>query len=334
VGAEEYAKHPIGAGPYKITKVDGTTEIDLERYEGYYAGSPKGKAAIRKVVIHEVPDSATELAELLGGRADWVWKYSPDQFDAVGRIPTLSAIRSESMRISYVGLDASGRTGADNPLTKEKVRQAIFHAVDRATIAKQLVQGDSHALDTPCYPTQFGCDATVAVHYDYDPAKAKALLVEAGYPNGFDTEIVSYELPQWSGAIQGYLKAVGINARVTTLQVGAQIQRAQEGKTPMDEGNWGSYSINDVSAILPFYFTGSASDYSRDPEVKRLVEAGGGTTDPDQRRKNYSEAIRLITQHAYWMPLFTQTITYGLSRQLNFKPYPDEVPRFYLASWK
>jgi peptide/nickel transport system substrate-binding protein len=334
VGAEEYARHPIGAGPYKITKVDGTTEIDLERYEGYYAGSPKGKAAIRKVVIHEVPDSATELAELLGGRADWVWKYSPDQFDAVGRIPTLSAIRSESMRISYVGLDASGRTGADNPLTKEKVRQAIFHAVDRATIAKQLVQGDSHALDTPCYPTQFGCDATVAVQYDYDPAKAKALLVEAGYPNGFDTEIVSYELPQWSGAIQGYLKAVGINARVTTLQVGAQIQRAQEGKTPMDEGNWGSYSINDVSAILPFYFTGSASDYSRDPEVKRLVEAGGGTTDPDQRRKNYSEAIRLITQHAYWMPLFTQTITYGLSRQLNFKPYPDEVPRFYLASWK
>jgi peptide/nickel transport system substrate-binding protein len=334
VGAEEYAKHPIGAGPYKITKVDGTTEIDLERYDGYYAGSPKGKAAIRKIVIHEVPDSATEMAELLGGRADWIWKFSPDQFDSVGRMPTLTAIRSESMRISYVGLDASGRTGADNPLTKEKVRQAIFYAIDRATMAKQLVQGDSRALDAPCYPTQFGCDATVAVHYDYDPAKAKALLVEAGYPNGFDTEIVSYELPQWSGAIQAYLKAVGINARVTTLQVGAQIQRRNEGKAPMDEANWGSYSINDVSAVLPFYFTGSPADYSRDPEVKQLVEAGGSTTDPDQRRKNYSEAIRLITQHAYWLPMFTQTITYGLSRQLNFKPYPDELPRFYLASWK
>ncbi len=108
----------------------------------------------------------------------------------------------------------------------------------------------------------------------------------------------------------------------------------QEGKAPIDEGNWGSFSINDVSAILPQYFTGGPADQTRDPEVKRLVEAGGSTTDPDQRRKNYSEAIQLITANAYWVPMFTQTITYGMSKQLNFKPFPDELPRFYLSSWK
>jgi peptide/nickel transport system substrate-binding protein len=334
VGADEYAKHPVGAGPYKITKVDGTNQIDLERYDGYYADSPKGMPAIKYIVIHEVADASTEMAELLGGRADWIWKFSPDQFDAVARMPTLQAMRSESMRISYLGPDAAGRTGAENPLTNEKVRQAVATAIDRVTMAKQLVQGDSRALDTPCYPTQFGCDLTAAVRYPYDPAKAKALLAEAGYPNGFDTEIVTYELSQWSGAIQAYLKAVGINAKITSLQVGAQIQRVQQGKAPIDEGNWGSYSINDVSAILPQYFTGGPSDQTRDPEVKRLVEAGGSTTDPDQRRKNYSEAIALITSHAYWVPMFTQTITYGLSKQLNFKPFPDELPRFYLATWK
>ena len=64
------------------------------------------------------------------------------------------------------------------------------------------------------------------------------------------------------------------------------------------------------------------------------MEAGGSTTDPDQRRKNYSEAIALITSHAYWVPMFTQTITYGVSKQLNFKPFADELPRFYLSSWK
>ena len=333
VGEDEYAKHPIGAGPYKITKVDGTTEIDLERYDGYYADSPKGKPAINYVVIHEVADASTEMAELLGGRADWIWKFSPDQFDAVARMPNLQTMRSESMRISYLGPDAAGRTGP-NPLTNEKVRQALIMAIDRPTMAKQLVQGDSRALDAPCYPTQFGCDATAAVHYPYDPVKAKALLAEAGYPNGFDTEIVTYELSQWAGAIQAYLKAVGINAKVTNLQVGAQIQRVQEGKAPIDEGNWGSYSINDVSAILPQYFTFGPADQTRDPEVKRLVEAGGSTTDTDQRRKYYSEAIQLITSKAYWVPMFTQTITYGLSKQLNFKPFPDELPRFYLSSWK
>ncbi|MEI7710692.1 MAG: ABC transporter substrate-binding protein [Rhodospirillales bacterium] len=334
VGVDEYARHPIGTGPYKFSRIDGVTQIDLERYDGYYADSPKGRPAIRKVVIHQVPDSATEMAELLGGRADWIWKYSPDQFENVNRMPTLQALRSESMRIGYVNLDSAGRTGAGNPLTNPKVRQAIFHAIDRDTMAKQLVQGGSRALDAPCFPTQFGCDAGAAVHYAYDPAKAKQLLAEAGYPNGFDTELVTYILPSWAGAMQNYLKVVGINVRLSVLQVGAVIQRSIAGQNPMEAGDWGSYSINDVSAILPQYFGGGGNDYTRDTEIGDLVKAGGSTTDPDQRRKSYSAAIKLITERANWLPLYTYTITYGLSRQLNFKPYPDELPRFYLASWK
>src|SRR4051812_28067333 len=241
VGGQEYSRNPIGTGPYKITKVNGVTQIDLERYDGYFADSPKGKPAISKMVIHEVPDSATEIAELLGERADWIWKFSPDQFDSVARMPKLQTIRGDSMRIEYFGMDAAGRTGAGNPLTKEKVRQAIFLALDRTTMAKQLMQGGSRALDAPCYPTQFGCDAAVAVHYPYDPAKAKQLLAEVGYPNGFDSELVTYDLPQWAGAVQGYLKAVGINARISILQVGAFVQRSLAGQNPMELASWGSY---------------------------------------------------------------------------------------------
>jgi peptide/nickel transport system substrate-binding protein len=81
-----------------------------------------------------------------------------------------------------------------------------------------------------------------------------------------------------------------------------------------------------------FGFTGN--DYTRDPDLKKLVDAGGDTVDPDQRRKAYSAAIKLITTHADWMPMFTCTVTYGFSRELNFKPSPDELPRFFLSSWK
>lgn len=334
VGAYEYSKHPIGAGPYKITTVNGVTEIDLERYDGYYAGSPKGKPAISKIVIHEVADSAAEVADLLAGRADWIWKFSPDQFDAINHMPNLQAVQSESMRIEFLGMDAAGRTGVDNPLTKQKVRQAIFYAIDRPTMARQLMQGGSRPLDVPCYPTQFGCDASAAVHYDYDPAKARQLLAEAGYPNGFDTELVTYQLPQWAGAVQGYLKAVGINAKLNLLQVGAVVQRSLAGQNPMELSSWGSYSVNDVSAILPNFFTFTGNDYTRDPELQTLVEAGSATVDPDQRRKAYDAAIKLITEKAYWLPMFTYTVTYGFSRELNFRPYPDELPRFFLSSWK
>ena len=281
-----------------------------------------------------MPDAATEMAELLGGRADWIWKFSPDQFDSVGRMPNLQAVRAESMRIQFLSMDGAGRTGADNPLTKEKVREAIFHAIDRPTMAKQLMQGGSRAIDAPCFPTQFGCDAAAAVRYPYDPAKAKQLLADAGYPNGFDSELVTSDLPQWAGAMQGYLKAVGINVKLSVLQVGAYVQRSLAGQNPFDFASWGSYSVNDVSAILPNFFTFTGNDYTRDPELKKLVEAGSATVDPDQRRKAYSAAIKLITEKAYWMPMFTHSVTYGFSKQLNFKPYPDELPRFFLASWK
>ena len=98
--------------------------------------------------------------------------------------------------------------------------------------------------------------------------------------------------------MQGYLKAVGINAKVTVLQVGAVVQRSLAGQNPMELGSWGSYSVNDVSAILPNFFTCTGNDYTRDPEMKKLVEAGGATVDPDQRRKAYSAAIKLITEKA------------------------------------
>ncbi len=160
------------------------------------------------------------------------------------------------------------------------------------------------------------------------------MLADAGYPNGFDTELVTYDLPQWAGAVQGYLKAIGINAKITQLQVAAVVQRSIAGQNPLELGSWGSYSVNDVSAILPNFFTFTGNDYTRDPEIKKLVEEGSATVDPDQRRKAYSAAIKLITQKASWLPIFTQTVTYGYSKQLNFKPYPDELPRFFLSSWK
>jgi peptide/nickel transport system substrate-binding protein len=334
VGADGYARAPIGTGPYRITRIDGASEIDLERYDNYFPNGPKGKPAIRFIRIAEVADASAELAALLDGQADWIWNFNPDQFENIASQPTLQALRSESMRVAYLSMDAAGRTGADNPLTKLAVRQAIAHAINRQSIARQLVQGASRVLDAPCYPTQFGCDVSMAVRYSYDPAKSKQLLADAGYPNGFSTELVTFLLPQWVEAIQNYLQAVGIFVRVTQLQTNVAVQRSMSGQNPLYLASWGSYSINDVSAFLPYFFSGGDEDYTRDPKVEKLVEKGGSTVDPDERRDDYAQAIHIITANADFLPLFTFVTTYGISRSLNFKPYPDELPRFYLSSWR
>jgi len=333
VGAEGYSKAPVGAGPYRFTKVEASV-LELERFADYYADSPRGRPAIGRMQIRFVPDAATEMTELLAGRTDFIWNFNPDQFEAVGRMPALQALRQESMRVGYLGIDAAGRTGDSSPFRNLKVRQAVFHAIDREQIAKQLVQGGSRVPPAPCFPTQFGCDGDAAVKYGFDPAKAKALLAEAGYPNGFDTEIVSYVLPQWGAAVQGFLGAVGIRAKLSQLQVQAVVQRNQRGESPSNLGSWGSFSINDVSAILPVYFGGGADDYSRDPELIRLLEQAGSTMDAAARKTAYSAVIKRATEQAYWVPLHTYVTTYGLSRNLELKTYPDELPRFWLSKWK
>jgi len=334
VGPEGYAKAPVGAGPYKITRVEASVSIDFERFEDYWAGSPKGKPAIKKMNLRFVPDATTELTELLAGRTDWMWNMNPDQFDNVNKLPTLSAVRKESMRIGYMTLDAAGRSGADNPMTKLKVRQAVWHAIDRQAIADKLVTGGSRVPPAPCFPPQFGCDAEAAVLYDYNPAKAKQLLAEAGFPNGLDVELTSYVLPQWGAAVQNYLQAAGIRAKLNQLQTAALIHRAKAGELRMYLGSWGSYSINDVSAILPNFFDGGADDYARDPDVIKWLVEGGSSHDPEARKKAYSAAIHRITEQAYWVPLHTYVTAYGFSKQLDFTPYADELPRFYLAKWK
>src|SRR6185503_2921957 len=190
-------------------------------------------------------------------------------------------------------------------LTKLKVRQAIWHAIDRQAIADKLVTGGSRVPGAPCFPSQFGCNGEAATLYDYNPAKAKQLLSEAGYPDGFDLELTSYVLPQWGSAVQNYLLAVGIRAKLNQLQVAALIQRAKAGELRSYLGSWGSYSINDVSAIMPNFFDGGADDYARDPDVQKWLLPGGSSLTAAARKPAYSRAITRIPAQAHWAPLHT-----------------------------
>ncbi|MDR3535893.1 MAG: ABC transporter substrate-binding protein, partial [Acetobacteraceae bacterium] len=323
----------VGTGPYKVTRINGSSEIDLERFEDYYAGSPKGRPAIKYIKISEVVDAASELTAFIGGQADWIWQYNADQYNSIRALPGKTALRAGSMRLFYLQLDAAGRTGKDNPLTKLPVRQAIFHAIDRQSIAHNLMQGDSHPVATPCYPSQFGCDESAAVTYDYDPAKAKDLMAQAGYKDGFSTSLISNILPAFNAAIQANLGAIGIRVDIQQLQDAATVQKITGDQAPMNTGSWGSNSVNDVSAVLPYFLGGGGFDYARDPELQAEIAAGGATADPEERKKHYSAAIRRATEQAYWLPLFTSVTQYAFAKNLKFTPFPDELPRFYLCSW-
>jgi len=92
--------------------------------------------------------------------------------------------------------------------------------------------------------------------------------------------------------------------------------------------------VNDISASTSVFFEGGADDINKDPKVISLLKKGDTTVDPAMRKKDYSAAIKRITDEAYWAPMFTYSSNYAFDSDLNFTPYPDELPRFYESTWK
>lgn len=183
----------IGTGPYKVTDFGMGKGAVLEQFDGYYKDSPKPKGGIKKIILRSIPEWGTVAAEMMSKGVHWTFDVPDDIASDLGKTPMVDHVTGPSARIAFLLLDAKGATGADKPLTKLKVRQALNHAVDREALVKHLVKGSSRVIYTACYPGMFGCTEDVT-KYDYDPAKAKKMLAEAGYPNGFSFDLWSLVL--------------------------------------------------------------------------------------------------------------------------------------------
>ena len=197
VGAEGYSKAPVGAGPYRITRREWQfPRSSSSGSMGYYAGAPKPKPAIKNLKIIEVLDAASELSAFIAGQTDWIWNYNPDQFDNPQDVAgqECGARRAPCGSTTYSSTPPGGAARTIRSPTSRCARR-FSTPIDRTAISHNLMQGDSHPVNAPCFPTQFGCDQAAAVEYDYNPAKAKALLKEAGFPDGFTTTLYTYVLP-------------------------------------------------------------------------------------------------------------------------------------------
>ncbi|RQW63523.1 ABC transporter substrate-binding protein [Vibrio viridaestus] len=334
VGLVGFNKAPIGTGPYQIVKVVNGQEADMVKNPHYFKDSPIGQPSIGKIKFVLIPDPDTRLAQLMTGQVDWIWRVPSDQADQLKTMPNISVLSSETMRVGFLTLNSHGTESPDSPYKDLRVREAINYAINRDGLAHQLVRGGSRPLYTPCFPEQLGCVQDAAVKYPYDPEKAKKLLADAGYPNGFDTDIYAYRDRDYVEAVIGNLRKVGIKAKLHYMTYAALRDELRAGKVPMSFQTWGSYSINDASAIISVYFKGGADDEDKDPAVEKWLETADTSVDQKVRDEYYGKAIKQITEKAYWAPMFSYTSNYAFTSDLNFKAYPDELPRFWEASWK
>ena len=320
----------IGVGRYKVTSFEPGQEIVLERFEDFFGVKP----AIRNIVVRNIPDLGTQQAELMSGGLDWVFKVPLDVAQSMGATPNATHLSGPDLRIGFLVLDANGYTDPEGPLTKVAVRQAINHALNKADMAQYLIGGSSEAIHTPCHPAQFGCDTSIQ-DYPYDPEKAKELIAQAGYPDGFPLELWAYRDKPVAEAVAANLEAVGIKVSLRYVKLASLNQARADRQIAAYFGTWGSGGTADTAAIARVHFTPTSDrDLSNDQTVQDLIYAAEQTVDPAERKAIYSEALNIIADQAYWAPMMTYSANYLVSPDLDFPLDPDGLPRLYKASWK
>jgi peptide/nickel transport system substrate-binding protein len=296
---------PVGSGPYKVVSVDASRGIEFVKNDAYtHGGECKHAPQVGHIRILPIPDEQTQIAQLSTGGLDLLKVYSKDQADMLAGNPELTETASQGLTFHYMTVDSINRSG-NAALANLKVRQALVRAIDRKLVAREVVPG-GEVLDGLCVPVQIACEFS-AKPPAYDRAAARALLTEAGYPDGIDVEITAIPGSHGLGeALAGELRKIGVRARVDKVTYAGYRQKQREGKAQLIVGQWPSSGLPDVSATTQFFFDGAARDYWRDPEIARLAASGLATMDETARKAIYRQIFDRVNAMSFVLPVSTK----------------------------
>jgi peptide/nickel transport system substrate-binding protein len=331
VGPAGMNLQPVGTGPYRVIEHALGKRLLLERNSDYYRGGPKRPATIERVEIRFIPDPQTRIAEVVAGGLDLVMNVARDQAEQMRTVPHLRVLPGGSYRYAFLQMNTTPATPAPQ-LRDIRVRQAIAHAIDRDALAAHLVGEGAAVLHTVCHPSQFGCTDAGAPRYAFDQDRARDLLREAGYPQGFAIDLYAYRDRNAVEAIMGYLAEVGIRAKLRYLQEAAVDTARHENRAGLMYVGYGP--LSDIRSSLSFYHNFTPNDVNRDAEIRDLVLRGDAMMDVETRKGLYARGLALIAERAYALPLYSLPNFYVAAKDLEFDPPADETPRFYEMSYR
>jgi peptide/nickel transport system substrate-binding protein len=324
----------VGTGPWKAVEFKRGQHIKLESFDQHWRGKPPFK----HLVVRAIPEVATQIAELKTGGVDIIRNVSADLVPDLKSHPQTAVSSAPILRTHYVHLDM--RT---EPFNKKLARQAANYAIDREAIVQKMMAGLGRVVPTVVHPAAFGYDPSVTA-YTFDPKKAKALLAQAGYPNGVDITLHSgfVEFRPVFEAIGQMLTEVGIRTTVKMWDPGPAWNKFFQGEGKATHGyygSWGYYSVFDADAILhPLYHTEPGGwvgkHYIRVEGLDGLIDQARSTVDQAVRKRTYSQILKLLKEEAPSIFLFHQFDTLGISKKVDYAARGDEWLWLYDAKPK
>lgn len=303
----EFGRKPIGTGPYKLVSFDPSTSIVLEKNPYYNWGGYEPPAQIGRIEISMIPDAQTQLAKVLVGDLDLIFHIDYDQAkDVVDRNPNYKIFLAPTISFSYIFFDAADRSGI-HVFKDKRVREAMLRAIDREGLRKALLPPEFSsmpAMDAMCHPGHIACTASEKP-VSYDPAKAKALLAEAGLAGGFDLELLTWgQAKTIAEAVAGDLRKVGVRATVNAATVNVFQKQRGDGKAQTQVTLWDNGGgAPDVDTTTTFFYLPGSRNYSDDSELTRWTAEGSRETDPEKRMAIYRKLFDKVTEQRYAMPL-------------------------------
>jgi peptide/nickel transport system substrate-binding protein len=335
--AEKYKenafKHPCGTGPFKFVEWVKDDHITLEANENYW----RERASLDKLIFKVIPDASARLMALEVGSVQGIEYPNPADLDRIKANKDLNLMTQPGMNIGYMAInegygykDANENGVRDieteplvktpgyfEPLTKKKVRQAINMAIDKQSIVDNIYMGTALKAKNGMPPFMLGYNDEIQ-DYPYDPAKARELLAEAGYPDGFEVTLYvmpvsrpyMFDPPKIGEAIQSYLAAVGIKVKFYQVDWGTYLQETEAGKHQMCLLGWTGDNGDPDNFMNVLYGAnacsiGTAGNYAfyNNEENQKLLSAALKTYDNEKRAEYYKKSQEMIHEDAGWVYL-------------------------------
>jgi peptide/nickel transport system substrate-binding protein len=304
VGDEGFKKAPVGAGPYRFVSFTPGVELTLEAHEQYWRKSP----SVKRIVIKAVPDETTRFAMLKRGEIDISYSFRGPIAEDVRRTPGLTL-----KPVQFYGEQWLLFTEQWDPKSlwaDRRVRLAVNHAIDRQAINQSLTLGFSRMTGS-IIPRDFEF-SWPAPPYAYDPRKAKQLLTEAGYPQGFEGELwTDTGFADQTEAVANSLVAVGIRMKIRTLERAAYFTQLREKRVrPLVYIASAAYG-NAATRIDSFVAAGGLYTYGTYPDIEGLIQEQSVERDRKRREGTLHRIQQLMHERAMFAPIWDIAVLHG-----------------------
>lgn len=323
------ARNPIGCGPYKFVEWAQGDKIVLEAYGDYY----KGAAPIKNLTFRVIASLSTATISLEKGEIDAFINVSPSDIATIEGNSSLKVDQVSSYIFRFLGINCD-----KEPFNNVKVRQAIAYALDKEGIIIGAEDGIGQVAESHIPQNVVGYNASFKGN-EKNIEKAKQLLAEAGYPNGFSSELLATENRNTHAQIiQANLREIGITVDIKLYESGTFYELLENGEFELQILGWSYICPDPDVAIYDLYKSGGfmAGNYGRynNPKMDQLLDNGRKSVNADEKQKIYEEIEELAKEDAFNIPLYWTMSNIAYNKGLNGVEASPKLSYFvYNFSW-